>query len=105
MAVCEVYGLDLNKQVVDLPAEIQHMNEHYFCTRFSGRSTGHHIWTIDTLGPFDLPVLWRVTADAIVNIYDGMLAPDGKTALADWWWAHPGKREYERIIIAPRETA
>lgn len=105
-AVCEVYGVGLvgKPDDAELPDEIRHMNEHYFCTRYCGRSTGpkgQNFWTSDTLSGWDLPVLWRVSGKTLIDIYDGMLAPDGKTRLVDYWLNHPGKREYERIIIVP----
>ncbi len=105
--VCDVYGVQLAPTPTDLPEEIEHLNQHYFSTDFFGLSAaeGQYIWQSGTPSKLDLPVVWRICGKDFRDLYDGVLSPAGDLPLVDWWWTHPGRRRYERIVIVPRESA
>jgi len=105
---CGVYAIALpgTPVTVEIPGEIARLNETFFSTRCLGNGTvGQNIWSTEKLAGFDLPILrlWlpRDFRDALRR----QKSPIAKLALCDYWWAHPAKRHYDRIVICPRESS
>ncbi|MEN6427197.1 MAG: hypothetical protein ABFE13_17720 [Phycisphaerales bacterium] len=106
-APCDLYALPFGEKVddpIDVPTEIAELNQRFFTTIHTGLTGRQVAWQIMPLENMAYPQLWRYRVRDFYQHFMNRRAAGSNLTLGAFWWEHPARRAYDRLILIPREN-
>ncbi len=101
---CHIYALPAPAQGDIVPqADVDRINETFFCARkHNGCDCGQWIFSVVQVAGLALPVLRLWLPKDVREVLGEGPSPVKGIPMCDFWWTHPSKRIYDRVVIVPR---